>query len=153
MDQAFAVSHVETVCDLGRDAHGLGLAREWMLRISAMGLPCASELLDPLAAPYFADLLTWGGIGARTAESQPHRELASGFPAPVGFKNGTQGDLQGALDAVVAARAPQSAIGLDARGQQRRGGQRGGGRWFGPRPGHAPDAAVDVIASRIASTR
>jgi 3-deoxy-7-phosphoheptulonate synthase len=106
--------HLDGSCDI---AHGLGLAREWMLRISAMGLPCASELLDPLAAPYFADLLTWGGIGARTAESQPHRELASGFPAPVGFKNGTQGDLQGALDAVVAARAPQSAIGLDARGR------------------------------------
>ena len=100
--------------DVGR---GLRVARELLLDINRLGMPCASELLDPIVARYLDDLIAWGSIGARTAESQTHRELASGFPAPVGVKNGTSGEVQPAIDAVTAARAPHMVLSIDATGQ------------------------------------
>ncbi len=87
---------------------GLRVARELLLRLTNMGIPSATEILDVIAPQYFSDLLTWGAIGARTTESQLHRELASGLSMPIGFKNGTTGCIQIAADAMVAAAHPHS---------------------------------------------
>jgi len=97
-------------------AEGLVLARRLLLRINELGLPCATEVLDPVSPQYTADLLSWAAIGARTTESQTHRELASGLSMPVGFKNGTDGSLQIALDAMVSASHPHSFLGINADG-------------------------------------
>lgn len=101
----------------GDIARGLSLSRSLLLSISRLGLPCASELLDPIVARYLEDLIAWGSIGARTAQSQPHRELASGYPAPIGVKNTTDGNVQPAIDAVESARAPHSALSIDLLGR------------------------------------
>ena len=82
---------------------GLRVARQLLLEINELGLPAGTEFLDMITPQYFADLISWGAIGARTTESQIHRELASGLSCPVGFKNGTDGNLKIALDAVRAA--------------------------------------------------
>jgi 3-deoxy-7-phosphoheptulonate synthase len=87
-------------------SHGLKLARKLMLDIVALGLPVGTEFLDTTLGQYYADLVAWGAIGARTVESQVHRELASGLSMPVGFKNRTDGDVQVAIDAIRTARAP-----------------------------------------------
>ena len=84
---------------------GLRLARGLLAQISEMGLPSATEFLDPITPQYVADLVSYGAIGARTTESQIHRELASGLSMPVGFKNGTDGSIQVAVDACLSARA------------------------------------------------
>jgi 3-deoxy-7-phosphoheptulonate synthase len=90
---------------------GLRLARQLLLDVTALGLPPATEFLDLLSPQYIADLIAWGAIGARTTESQSHRQLASGLSCPVGFKNGTDGGVKVATDAVVAAaRAGQLAV-------------------------------------------
>ena len=81
-----------------------------------MGLPTATEFLDPVIPQYIADLVSWAAIGARTTESQTHREMASGLSMPVGYKNGTDGSLQIALDAMHAASAPHSFLGIDQDG-------------------------------------
>lgn len=96
---------------------GLSLARETLLTLGALGLPCGSELLDPLAPAYLADLLSWAAIGARTCASQTHRELASGLPLPVGFKNPPDGSVAVAVDAVCAARRPHTVLGVDGDGR------------------------------------
>jgi 3-deoxy-7-phosphoheptulonate synthase len=85
---------------------GLRLARQLMLDVIALGLPVGTEFLDTTLGQYYADLVSWGAIGARTVESQVHRELASGLSMPVGFKNRTDGDLQVAIDAIRSARHP-----------------------------------------------
>ncbi|GMQ96105.1 MAG: 3-deoxy-7-phosphoheptulonate synthase AroG [Gammaproteobacteria bacterium] len=85
---------------------GLRCARKLLLDLNDMGVPAGSEFLDIVTPQYFTDLITWGAIGARTTESQVHRELASGLSCPVGFKNGTNGDIQIAVDAIRAARHP-----------------------------------------------
>jgi len=95
---------------------GLERARRLLLDINALGLTCAAEVLDPITAPYLEDLLSWACIGARTSESQIHRELASRLPMPVGFKNGTDGNLRTAQDALVAARHPHAFFGIDDDG-------------------------------------
>ena len=95
---------------------GLKKARKLLIDITGMGLPTASEFLDPIIPQYIADLVSWAAIGARTTESQTHREMASGLSMPVGFKNGTDGSLQIALDAMSAARAPHSFLGIDQDG-------------------------------------
>ena len=105
--------HLDGSCDIPR---GLELARELLLEINALGLPCASELLDPVTPQYIGDLVSWAAIGARTTESQTHREMASGLSMPVGFKNGTDGRLRGAIDAMISARHPHSFLGIDAEG-------------------------------------
>ncbi|MCP3983765.1 MAG: 3-deoxy-7-phosphoheptulonate synthase [bacterium] len=96
--------------------HGLRAARSLLLEIGALGLPCGSEALDPVTPQFLADLLSWVAIGARTTESQTHREMTSGLSMPVGFKNGTEGGLQGALDAMVSASHPHHFLGIDPDG-------------------------------------
>jgi 3-deoxy-7-phosphoheptulonate synthase len=95
---------------------GLKRARWLLLELAAMGLPAATEFLDPIIPQYIDDLITWVAIGARTTESQTHREMASGLSMPVGFKNGTDGSLQIALDAMVSARTPHNFLGIDQEG-------------------------------------
>jgi 3-deoxy-7-phosphoheptulonate synthase len=95
---------------------GLKSARRLLLDITSMGLPAATEFLDPIIPQYTADLITWAAIGARTTESQTHREMASGLSMPVGFKNGTDGSLQIAVDAMLSARTPHSFLGIDQDG-------------------------------------
>ena len=95
---------------------GLKRARALLLAIAELGLPAATEFLDPIVPQYLADLVSWAAIGARTTESQTHREMASGLSMPVGFKNGTDGSLQTAIDALGAARHPHSFLGIDQEG-------------------------------------
>jgi len=96
---------------------GLGIARRLMLNITAMGLPVATEMLDPITPQYMADTISWGAIGARTTESQTHREMSSGLSFPVGFKNGTDGNLQIAIDAMGAACHPHNFLGINREGR------------------------------------
>ena len=96
---------------------GLRRARELLLDVAALGLPAGTEFLDLLSPQYVADLIAWGAIGARTTESQSHRQLASGLSCPVGFKNGTDGGVQVAVDALQAASAPHAFIGMTKMGQ------------------------------------
>jgi len=96
---------------------GLCLARELLLDINDMGVPAGTEYLDLISPQYVSDLISWGAIGARTAESQVHRELASGLSCPVGFKNGTDGNLQIAIDAMRAAAVPHHFLSLTKAGQ------------------------------------
>ena len=99
------------------DMHtGLRLARRLLLDIAALGLPAGTELLDPITPRYLADLLSWAAIGARTTESQTHREMASGLSMPVGFKNSTEGNLQVAVNAIESARRPHSFLGITQDG-------------------------------------
>jgi 3-deoxy-7-phosphoheptulonate synthase len=99
------------------DIHaGLRLARKLLLDIGDMGLPAATELLEPITPQYIADLLTLASIGARTTESPTHRQMASGLSMPVGYKNGTDGGLQVALDAMIAGRTPHAFLGIDGDG-------------------------------------
>jgi len=95
---------------------GLKMARKLLLDITTMGLPAATEFLDPIIPQYTADLISWAAIGARTTESQTHREMASGLSMPVGFKNATDGSLQIAMDALHSARTPHSFLGIDQDG-------------------------------------
>lgn len=95
---------------------GLRKARELLLEITGMGLPAATEFLDPVVPQYIADLVSWAAIGARTTESQTHRQMASGLSMPVGFKNGTDGSLQIAIDAMQSAMRPHSFLGIDPDG-------------------------------------
>ena len=96
---------------------GLRRSRQLLLDIAQMGLPAATEFLDLLSPQYIADLVTWGAIGARTTESPSHRQLASGMSCPIGFKNGTDGGVQVAADALVACRSPHSFMGMTKMGQ------------------------------------
>jgi 3-deoxy-7-phosphoheptulonate synthase len=96
---------------------GLRIARRLLLDINELGLPVATELLGPVVPQYIADLLAWTAIGARTAESQTHREMASGLSMAVGFKNTTDGNLQVALDAMQAAGSPHTFLGMDEEGR------------------------------------
>lgn len=96
---------------------GLHLARRLLRDLVALDLPVGCEFLDPISPQFFADAVTWGAIGARTTESQVHRELASGLSMPIGFKNGTGGGVQMAIDAVRAAAYPHSFLGVTEQGQ------------------------------------
>src|SRR5581483_4372895 len=96
---------------------GLRLARKLLLDINALGLPAGTELLDPITPQYLADLISWTAIGARTTESQTHREMASGLSMPVGFKNSTDGNLQVAVDALASARHPHTFLGITEEGR------------------------------------
>ena len=98
-------------------AEGLRIARRLLLAINEMGLPCATEFLDPFVPQYLADLISWAAIGARTTESQTHRQMASGLSMPVGYKNSTTGDLQVAINAMLSARAPHAFLGIDGQGR------------------------------------
>jgi len=106
--------HLDGSCDM---TEGLRLARRLLLEITSMGLPTATELLDPITPQYIAGLVCWAAIGARTTESQTHREMASGLSMPVGFKNNTDGGLSSAINAMIAAGSPQSFLGIDPNGR------------------------------------
>jgi len=95
---------------------GLRTGRRLLLAVNQLGLPAATEFLDPVVPQYLADLVSWAAIGARTTESQTHREMASGLSMPVGFKNGTDGSLQIAVDAMLSARHPHHFLGIDQEG-------------------------------------
>ncbi len=100
-------------CDM---AHGIALARKILLDIADLGLAAGTEFLDPIIPQYLGDLMSWAAIGARTTESQTHREMASGLSMPVGFKNGTDGSVQVAMDAMKSSRTPHSFLGIDQDG-------------------------------------
>jgi 3-deoxy-7-phosphoheptulonate synthase len=96
---------------------GLELARQLLLDVLALGLPVGTEFLDLLSPQFISDLVSWGAIGARTTESQSHRQLASGLSCPVGFKNGTDGGVKVASDAIQAAQASHAFMGMTKMGQ------------------------------------
>lgn len=96
---------------------GLHMARELLQYITELGLPCAIEALDPITPQYISDLIAWTAIGARTTESQTHREMASGLSTPVGFKNGTDGGLSVAINALQSASNPHHFLGINQNGQ------------------------------------
>jgi 3-deoxy-7-phosphoheptulonate synthase len=96
---------------------GLRMARKLLLEINELGLPCGTEYLDTITPQYIADLISWGAIGARTTESQVHRELASGLSCPVGFKNGTDGNIRIAIDAIKAASQPHHFLSVTKSGR------------------------------------
>jgi len=138
---------------------GLRLAREIMLAVNEMDLPAGTEMLDPITPQYIADLVSWGSIGARTTESQTHRQMASGLSMPIGYKNGTDGSLAVAINAMEAARNPHSFLGIDLDGRtcviNTRGNAAGhlilrGGR-SGPNyhPEHVEDATRRLAAAGL----
>ncbi len=104
---------LDGACDINQ---GLRRARQLLQTINETGLPAGTEMVEMVTPQYVADLVSWGAIGARTTESQAHRELASGLSMPIGFKNSTDGNLQTAIHAMVAARTPQTFLGVDQEG-------------------------------------
>ncbi len=96
---------------------GMQKAREFLLAVNEIGLPAGTEALDPIAPQYLGDLIGWAAIGARTSESQTHREMSSGLSAPVGFKNGTDGSLDAAINAIISASSPHSFLGINMQGR------------------------------------
>ena len=135
---------------------GLRMARRILLAINELGLPTATEVLDPIVPQYTADLVAWAAVGARTTESQTHREMASGLSMPVGFKNSTDGNLQVAIDAIVSARDPHRFLGLDQEGRigvvSTRGNRTGHVILRGGRSGTNYDAAsVGAAVDRLDS--
>ncbi len=97
--------------------YGIHMARELLLDIAKLGVPSATELLDPIVPQYLADLISWTAIGARTTESQTHREMSSGLSMPVGFKNGTDGSIDVAINALLSARQPHRFLGVSNEGR------------------------------------
>lgn len=96
---------------------GMEKARQFLLDVCELGLPTATEALDPISPQYLGDLIAWTAIGARTTESQTHREMSSGLSTPVGFKNGTDGDISIAINAILSASHPHSFLGLNGQGR------------------------------------
>jgi len=96
---------------------GMERARKFLLDVCEIGLPTGTEALDPIAPQYYGDLISWTAIGARTSESQTHREMSSGLSTPVGFKNATDGDLEVAINAIISAAHPHSFLGINNQGQ------------------------------------
>ncbi|VGO23117.1 Phospho-2-dehydro-3-deoxyheptonate aldolase, Tyr-sensitive [Pontiella sulfatireligans] len=105
--------HLDNSCDM---KFGLHSARKLLLDIAKLGLPIATEFLDPIVPQYTADLVSWSAIGARTTESQTHREMSSGLSMPVGFKNATDGNIEIAINAIESASNPHSFLGIDQNG-------------------------------------
>ena len=103
--------------DSFRVDEGMVKARELLIAINELGLPAGTEALDPISPQYTADLIAWYAVGARTTESQTHREMASGLSAPVGFKNGTDGGLDVATNAMISAASPHSFLGVNGQGR------------------------------------
>ncbi|MCX8016820.1 MAG: 3-deoxy-7-phosphoheptulonate synthase, partial [Rhodocyclaceae bacterium] len=96
---------------------GMHKAREFLLAVNELGLPAGTEALDPIAPQYLGDLVSWTAIGARTSESQTHREMSSGLSTPVGFKNGTDGSVETAVNAILSASKPHSFLGINMQGR------------------------------------
>ncbi len=103
--------------DSFRIDEGMEKARRFLLDVNELGVPAGTEALDPIAPQYYGDLVSWTAIGARTSESQTHREMSSGLSAPVGFKNGTDGDIEGAVNAILSAGRPHSFLGVNGNGR------------------------------------
>ena len=103
--------------DSFRIDEGMEKARRFLLEVNEVGLPTGTEALDPIAPQYYGDLISWTAIGARTSESQTHREMASGLSTPVGFKNGTDGSLDAAVNGILSASHAHSFLGINAQGQ------------------------------------
>ncbi|HET8734733.1 MAG TPA: 3-deoxy-7-phosphoheptulonate synthase, partial [Anaeromyxobacteraceae bacterium] len=103
--------------DSFRIDEGMVLARRFLLDVNEIGLPAGTEALDPIAPQYYGDLVAWTAIGARTSESQTHREMSSGLSTPVGFKNGTDGDVEAAVNAIVSASRPHAFLGINDQGR------------------------------------
>ena len=103
--------------DSFRIDEGMERARRFLLEVNELGHPSATEALDPIAPQYYGDLIAWTAIGARTSESQTHREMSSGLSTPVGFKNGTDGDLEPAVNGIVSAASPHSFLGINGQGR------------------------------------
>jgi len=103
--------------DSFRIDEGMERARRFLLDVNELGLPAATEALDPIAPQYLADLVAWHAIGARTSESQTHREMSSGLSTPVGFKNGTDGDVEAAVNAILSASRPHAFLGVNGQGR------------------------------------
>jgi len=133
---------------------GIAIARKLLLDINALGMPTATEFLDMVIGQFIADLISWGAIGARTTESQIHREMASALSCPVGFKNGTDGNVQIAVDAIRAARASHMFLSPDKRGQmtiyQTSGNPHG---HVILRGGRAPNYHAEDVAAAAANLR
>ena len=102
--------------DSFRIEEGIQKGRDFLLRVNELGLPAATEALDPISPQYLGDLIAWTAIGARTSESQTHREMSSGLSTPVGFKNATDGDMSVAINAIISASNPHSFLGVNAQG-------------------------------------
>ena len=102
--------------DSFRVDQGMHKAREFLLQLAELGMPTGTEALDPIAPQYLGDLMSWTAIGARTTESQTHREISSGLSTPVGFKNGTNGDVGIAVNAILSASRPHSFLGINGQG-------------------------------------
>jgi 3-deoxy-7-phosphoheptulonate synthase len=96
---------------------GMEKARQFLLDVNELGVQAGTEALDPIAPQYYGDLIAWTAIGARTSESQTHREMSSGLSTPVGFKNGTDGDVEAAVNAIVSAGRPHSFLGVNGQGR------------------------------------
>jgi hypothetical protein len=120
--------------------HGLRIARELLLELANAGMPAGCEFLDMITPQYIADLVSWGAIGARTTESQIHRELASGLSCPVGFKNGTDGNVRIAIDAMRAAHAPHHFLSVTKAGHSAIVST--GGRGLPRHPARRPEAQL-----------
>lgn len=103
--------------DSFRVDEGMARARRFLLDVNELGLPCGTEALDPIAPQYYGDLISWTAIGARTSESQTHREMSSGLSTPVGFKNGTDGDVDAAVNAILSAAGAHAFLGINAQGR------------------------------------
>lgn len=103
--------------DTFRIEEGLHVGRKLLIELNELGLPCATEALDPMSPQYMHDLIAWSAIGARTTESQTHREMSSGLSSPVGFKNGTDGGLKVATNALLSVQNPHSFLGIDNQGK------------------------------------
>ncbi len=147
--------------DSGDLAHGIEVARQLLLDVAALGLPSATETLDPIIPQYIADLISWSAIGARTTESQTHREMASGLSMPVGFKNGTDGSIQTAVDAMRSSCNGHSFLGIDQDGITsiiKTAGNpdghlvlRGGRDGVNYHPHQTADAAAKLKAAKVSS--
>jgi 3-deoxy-7-phosphoheptulonate synthase len=103
--------------DSFRIDEGMEKARRFLLDVNELGVPAGTEALDPIAPQYYGDLIAWTAIGARTSESQTHREMSSGLSTPVGFKNGTDGDVDAAVNAIVSASRPHAFLGVNGQGR------------------------------------
>ena len=131
--------------------HGLRQARAFLLELAAAGVPAATEALDPVVPQYLGDLVSWYAIGARTTESQTHREMASGLSAPCGFKNGTDGSIEVAINAILAARSRHHFLGIDAAGRTAVIRTRGNAQaHLILRGGAAPNYGPDEVATSAA---
>ena len=133
---------------------GLNLARDLLLKINQMGLPAGTEFLDLISPQYVADLISWGAIGARTTESQGHRELASGLSCPVGFKNGTDGTTRIAVDAMRAAERPHVFLSLTKAGRSAIFNTRGNPDTHvilrgGKRPNYDAESVMEAVEEMI----